>query len=141
MPDIAHDARMAAKRRAEDSKETIVRRLRASCLAFPDANERISHGSPTWFAGKGKVFAMLDDHHHGAEHLSVWVPAPDGVQATLVEAAPDRYFRPPYMGPSGWIGVVLDTRPDWAAVEEHLRDAYLHVAGKRLRERLLSGAG
>lgn len=132
---------MAAKRRAEDSEEAIVGRLRALCLAFPDANERISHGSPTWFAGKGKVFAMLDDHHHGAKHLSVWVPAPEGVQASLVEAAPERYFRPPYVGPSGWIGVVLDTRPDWAAVEEHLRDAYLHVAGKRLRERLLSGAG
>ena len=44
-------------------------RLRAICMALPEANERLSHGEPTWFAGKGKVFAMLDNHHHGADHL------------------------------------------------------------------------
>lgn len=115
-----------------------VARLRALCLALPDANERVSHGEPTWFAGKGKSFAMLDDHHHGAEHLSVWLPQPPGVQASLVDADPAAFFRPPYVGVRGWVGVVLDgPRTDWAVVAELVREAYLHVAGAKLRARAL----
>src|SRR5690606_28743350 len=52
----------------------VLERLRAICLALPEANERVSHGEPTWFAGKGKVFAMFDDHHHGADRVAVWLP-------------------------------------------------------------------
>jgi hypothetical protein len=115
-----------------------VAKLRALCLAFPDANERRSHGEPTWFAGKGKVFAMLDNHHHGAKHLSVWLPLPPGVQESLVEAQPERFFRPPYVGPSGWVGVVLDRRTSWDLVSKLLCEAYLHVAGARLQDRLVS---
>src|SRR6185436_18938948 len=61
----------------------LVERLRKLCLTFPEAGERLSHGEPTWFAGKGKVFAMLDNHHHGAKRLSVWLPMPPGVQESL----------------------------------------------------------
>ena len=114
----------------------LVGKLRALCLGLPDANERVSHGEPTWFAGKGKVFAMLDNHHHGSEHLSVWLPMPPGVQEELVAADPARIFRPPYVGSAGWIGVVLDRRPDWELVSKLLREAFLHVAGARLRARL-----
>jgi len=103
--------------------DRLVERLRKICLALPDADERISHGEPTWFAGKGKVFAMLDRHHHGAAHLSVWLPQPIGVQEDLMEADPERFFRPPYVGPSGWVGVVLDAKPDWHAVATLVRDA------------------
>lgn len=117
--------------------ERLVERLRATCLALPEADERLSHGEPTWFAGKGKVFAMLDDHHHGAEHLSVWLPQPLGVQEALVEADPARFFRPPYVGGSGWVGVVLDTGPDWGMVAGLVRDAYLHVATRKLAARLV----
>ena len=117
----------------------LVERLRKICLALPEANERISHGEPTWFAGKGKVFAMLDNHHHGSSHLSVWLPQPPGVQAILIDADPDRFFRPPYVGSSGWIGVVLDTKPDWGMVAAMVRDAYLQVATGKLRERLAPG--
>ena len=77
-------------------------------MALPDANEKLSHGEPTWFAGKAKVFAMLDDHHHGAAHLSVWLPQPFGAQEALMRTDPERFFRPPYVGVSGWVGVVLD---------------------------------
>ena len=98
------------------SKERLVARLRQICLEFPEAVEKLSHGEPTWFAGKGKVFAMLDDHHHGGAHLAVWLPQPAGRQADLIDADPARFFRPPYVGPSGWLGVVLDTNPDWAMV-------------------------
>lgn len=112
--------------------EASVERLRKICLALPEANERVSHGEPTWFAGKGKVFATLDDHHHGAEHLAVWLPQPVGAQEALVEADSERFFRPPYVGPSGWVGVVLDRRPDWKMVERLVRDAYVHVAARKL---------
>jgi hypothetical protein len=129
---------MAAKRKVHtrtskrSEVEPVVSRLRKICLSLPEANERVSHGEPTWFAGKGKVFAMLDTFHHGAEHLSVWLPQPDGVQAMLLEVDPKRFFRPPYVGPSGWIGVVLDTRPNWTMVASLVRDAYTHVATKKL---------
>src|SRR5262252_1898173 len=106
----------------------LVERLRAICMALPEAGERLSHGEPTWFAGKGKVFAMLDNHHHGAAHLSVWLPQPIGVQETLVDADRERFFRPPYTSPSGWVGVVLDTRPDWDVITRLVRDAFEHVA-------------
>lgn len=119
--------------------DTIVEKLRGKCLAFPDAVERLSHGEPNWFAGKGKCFASLDNHHHGAPHLSVWLPQPPGVQHDLIELDPARFFKPPYVGSSGWVGVVLDVKPDWALVDRLLREAFLHVAGVKLRQRLLGG--
>jgi predicted DNA-binding protein (MmcQ/YjbR family) len=103
---------------------------------LPEANEKVSHGEPTWFAGKGKVFAMLDDHHHGARHLSVWLPAGPGAQEALIESDPKRYFRPPYVGSSGWVGVVLDTGPDWSVVAWLVEQAYRLVAHRRLVARL-----
>lgn len=116
--------------------QALVTRLRKLCMAFPDTLERPSHGEPTWRAGKGRVFAVLDNHHHGAAHLSVWAPMPPGMQHTLIEMDGDRFFRPPYVGPSGWVGMVLDTKPEWALVEKVLREAWLHVAGVKLRARL-----
>jgi predicted DNA-binding protein (MmcQ/YjbR family) len=118
--------------RGTSGGKNAVARLRAICLALPEAVEKTSHGAPTWFAGKGKVFAMLDDHHHGAPHLSVWLPAGLGAQEGLIASDPERYFRPPYVGPSGWVGVVLDTRPDWAVVGWLVEQAYRLVAKKRL---------
>jgi hypothetical protein len=118
----------------------LVERLRKLCLALPEADERVSHGEPTWFAGKGKVFAMLDNHHHGSEHLAVWLPQPIGAQEALIEADPARFFRPPYVGVRGWVAVVLDTRPDWDMLAAMLRDAYLHVATRKLAARLTASA-
>jgi predicted DNA-binding protein (MmcQ/YjbR family) len=127
--------------RAPATRKDVLARLRRICLALPEANERLSHGEPTWFAGKGKVFAMLDDHHHGAEHISVWLPAGLGAQEALIDSDPKRYFRPPYVGASGWVGVVLDTRPDWAAAAWLVEQAYRLVAHPRLVARLPSGGG
>ena len=123
-------------RQRSAADERLLIRLRKICMALPDANEKLSHGEPTWFAGKGKVFAMLDNHHHGAEHLSVWLPQPLGAQEGLIDADPDRFFRPPYVGPSGWVGIVLDTKPDWGMVASMIRDAYAFVATAKLRARL-----
>ena len=85
--------RLSKKRTS--SSDSAVDRLRELCLSFPEANERLSHGEPTWFAGKGKVFAMLDNHHHGSPHLSVWLPQRRGVQETLIASDPERFFKPP----------------------------------------------
>jgi hypothetical protein len=137
MPGRATPARAGRKAGGRRSgAQDPVARLRAICLALPDANERLSHGEPTWFAGKGKAFAMLDDHHHGAAHLSVWLPAGLGAQEALIESDPRRYFRPPYVGGQGWVGVVLDTKPDWAVVAWLVEQAFRLVAGARLVARL-----
>jgi predicted DNA-binding protein (MmcQ/YjbR family) len=126
-----HPVKLISKRDAP-----LVERIRKVCIALPEANERVSHGEPTWFAGKGKVFAMLDNHHHDSVHLSVWLPQPRDVQPTLIETDPERFFRPPYVGPRGWVGVVLDTKPDWALVAQLVREAFAHVAIKSLVAKL-----
>ena len=105
-------------------------------MALPEAKEKLSHGEPTWFAGKGKVFAMLDDHHHGAAHLSVWLPQPFGAQEALIGSDPERFFRPPYVGGRGWIGVRLDRDADWAEIAELCQDAYRVIAPARLAAQL-----
>ena len=120
--------------RGSAAGDRIIGRLRRICMALPDANEKLSHGEPTWFAGKGKVFAMLDDHDHGATHLAVWLPQPFGAQEALIGSDPERFFRPPYVGVSGWVGVVLDTGPDWDTVAALVREAYLTVATPKLRK-------
>jgi hypothetical protein len=133
---------MSAKARTRSDRplggSALVTRLRRICMALPEANEKLSHGEPTWFAGKGKVLAMLDDHHHGAAHLSVWLPQPFGAPEALIASDPARFFRPAYVGVSGWVGVVLDPRPDWGAVAALVRDAYLTVATAKLRKLALA---
>jgi hypothetical protein len=106
-------------------------RLRALCLALPATTERLSHGEPTWFVGGKKVFVMFADHHHG-DRLAFWCAAPPGVQEELVESDPGRFFRPPYVGHRGWLGVYLDVRPDWEEIAELVTDGYRKIAPKRL---------
>jgi hypothetical protein len=106
-------------------------RLRALCLALPETTERLSHGEPTWFVGGKKVFVMFADHHHG-DRLAFWCAAPPGVQEELVESDPGRFFRPPYVGHRGWLGVYLDVRPDWEEIAELVTDGYRKIAPKRL---------
>ncbi|WP_405007869.1 MmcQ/YjbR family DNA-binding protein [Kitasatospora purpeofusca] len=109
-----------------------VERLRAVCLALPAVDERVSHGEPTWFAGAGRrarVFVMLADHHHD-DRLAFWCPAAVGAQEFLVAEAPELFFRPPYVGHRGWVGVRLDVPPvDWERVEDLVADAHALVTG------------
>jgi hypothetical protein len=121
-------ARAKRKARAR-APRTPVERLRAICLALPDTTEKVAWGEPTWRVG-GRLFAQLDDHHHGAEHLAVWLPAALGVQEMVVRSDPTRFFVPPYVGPRGWIGVRIDGRPDWKLVTTLVHDAYTQVAAK-----------
>jgi hypothetical protein len=96
--------------------------------------EKIAWGESTWRAGK--IFAQTDTHHHGADHLAVWLPARPGVQAELVESDPERFFRPPYVGHKGWVGVRIDAKPDWNVVASLVADAYRLVASPRLAQKL-----
>jgi hypothetical protein len=108
-----------------------IARLRRLCMALPEVEEKIAWGEPTWRAGK--IFAQMDTHHHGAEHVAVWVPARPGVQEDLVAEDPERYFRPPYVGAKGWLGIRITGKPDWKAVASLVADAYREVASPRLR--------
>lgn len=110
-------------------------RLRAACLALPEATERPSHGEPCWFVRDRKLFVMYADHHHD-DRLGFWCAAPPGAQEALVSAEPDRFYRPPYVGHRGWLGVRLDVPVDWAELTEIVTDAYRVVAPRTLAARL-----
>jgi hypothetical protein len=108
-------------------------RLRKLCLALPETNERPSHGEPTWFVRDKRVFVTYSDHHHD-DRVAFWCAAPEGAQQALVAADPDRFFRPPYVGHRGWLGVYLDLDEpvDWDVVEDLVIEAYRTVAPRRL---------
>jgi hypothetical protein len=119
---------MATKR---DSERALTR-VRKVCMALPEVTERPSHGSPAWFVRDKKTIAMFVDDHHGDGILGIWCAAPPGVQAELIELEPDRFFRPPYVGGRGWIGVRLDRDVNDAELNQILRDAFVCVAPKTL---------
>jgi hypothetical protein len=108
-------------------------RLRRLCLALPEAHEVEAWGAPT-FRVRNKLFAMYAaaGNHHGSGRPAVWCKAGSGNQAFMVSTAPQRFFVPPYVGPSGWIGVYLDKVADWKELPELLEDAYRLTAPKRL---------
>ena len=114
--------------------------LRKICLALPQAHEVEAWGEPT-FRVRNKLFAMYaaPNNHHGAGRPAVWCKAAPGNQALMVRAEPERYFVPPYVGPSGWVGVWLDRNPDWSEVKELMRDSYRLVAPKKLGALLAGG--
>jgi hypothetical protein len=107
-------------------------RVRRICMALPGVTERVSHGAPAFFAGKQFVMLWPNGHHdHQFPHL--WCAAPPGVQDEVVTTEPDRFFRPPYVGGRGWIGVRLDGDDvDWAELAAVCEDAYRTVAPKKL---------
>jgi hypothetical protein len=92
----------------------------------------LSHGSPAFFVRGKKTFVMFLDDHHDDGRLAIWCAAPAGVQAQLVEQEPARFFRPPYVGGRGWLGVCLDVDPDWDEMAAICADAYRQVAPKSL---------
>jgi len=111
--------------------------VRSVCLSFPEAHEVEAWGEPT-FRVKNKMFAMYANAstHHGGGRPSVWVKSTLVNQDLLVRWQPARYFVPPYVGPSGWIGIYLDKRPSWKTIADILRDAYLLILPKKLRARI-----
>jgi hypothetical protein len=115
-------------------------RLRLICLAFPEVTERPSHSAPSWYVRDKKIFVTLwADGHHDHHFPHVWCAAPLGVQDEVVQTDPDRFFRPPYVGGRGWIGLRLDGAVDWEEIAEVCRDAYRTVAPKGLVQKLDGG--
>lgn len=112
--------------------EHALEEVRRICHGLPSVTERPSHGAPTFFINDKKSFLMFHDDHHGDGRLAVWCAAPMGVQATLVETEPERFFVPAYVGYRGWIGLRLDVDPDWDEVAQICADAWCTVAPKRL---------
>jgi hypothetical protein len=108
-------------------------RVRKICLALPDATEKLSHGEPTFFVKQG-VFAMFDNNHHGMGRVAIWLPAPLGLQEFLIEQEPGIYFRPPYVGVAGWIGVELD-QVDAKTLSGHIHAAWSLIANKKKKKR------
>ena len=118
-------------------RKTQLDRLREICLAFPEATEQVfgGHTTPT-FRVRDKIFVMYHEDRNDGGKLtgtSIWCKAPPGAQEIFVGSDPERFYRPPYVGPKGWIGFVLDVKPiDWTLVEDLARDSYRMTAPKRL---------
>jgi hypothetical protein len=125
--------RKATKSRQQSAKKTALVRLREICLALPEVHEAEAWGEPTFRVGN-KMFAMHSSAgtHHGAGRAGVWMASTRVSQDLVIRAKPNRYFSPPYVGPSGWLGAWLDGNPPWSEIAELLRDAYRLKAPKRL---------
>ncbi|HEY7170563.1 MAG TPA: MmcQ/YjbR family DNA-binding protein [Vicinamibacterales bacterium] len=120
-------ARRAPRPSAKGGAAELVR-VRRHCLAIAGTIEKLSHGEPTFFTPK-RVFAMFANDHHGDGHVAVWLPAGPGTQEALIEEAPDVYFRPPYVGVSGWVGVEVSGVDD-EQLGALIREAFALVSAK-----------
>jgi hypothetical protein len=113
------------------SQAGLEKRIRTICMDLPGVTEKPSHGAPAFFAGRQFLVLWIDGHHdHTFAHL--WCAAPPGAQAELVTSEPDRFFRPPYVGGRGWLGVRLDGTIDWKEIELVCEEAFRSVAPKKL---------
>jgi hypothetical protein len=115
------------------SRDATLAKVRAICSALPEVTERPSHGAPTWFVRGQKSFVTCwYNGHHDLEFPHLWCAAPLGAQEAHIASDPDRYFRPPYVGHRGWLGVRLDGQVDWIELSEVCREAYRTIAPARL---------
>ena len=132
-PDETAAAQIPPRRGPAPKKDdgTQLNRVRQICASIPGATEKTSHGEPTFFTPK-RVFAMLANNHHGDGHVAVWAPAAPGVQEALIEEAPDVYFRPPYVGGGGWVGVELSKVGD-EQLGALIREAFRLMTAKAIR--------
>src|SRR5579863_6328354 len=124
-------------RRPTPEGELATEKVRAICMDLPLVVERLSHGEASWFINDKKNFVAMSDHHHD-DRVSVTFAAAAGVQESLIEEDPERYFRPPYVGGRGWVGAYLDgrdasTEPQWDMLGDLIIDAWLVVAPPKIR--------
>lgn len=115
-----------------DKARSIPKAVRELCLAYPEAEEFLSHGSPNFRARKGRVFAIFALNHHGDGHVALWLNTPAAEQLRLIESAPKHVFKPQYVGPSGWIGVELNRGFSWKRVIELVHMAYVNSSPAKL---------
>lgn len=118
---------MAAKTKAPEEQ---VERVRKICLALPETFEKLSHGEPTFFVRK-KVFAMCSINHHNDGHVAVCLPAAIGIQEMLIAKDPRKFYRPPYVGVRGWVGVELPRMSD-KELALHIREAWKLIAPPKM---------
>jgi len=118
------------KAKTSSKGDEAIERVRRICLALPGTWEKLSHGEPTWFAGK-KVFAMFSNNHHNDGHIAVTVPAAIGIQEMLIKKSPKKFYSPPYVGCRGWIGIEVNRVSD-NELSLHLHQAWRLVAPKKL---------
>ncbi|WP_310498760.1 phosphoribosylglycinamide formyltransferase [Sandarakinorhabdus sp.] len=118
---------------ADSRPEALLERVRGLALSLPAAAEKLSHGSPGFFVEGGKFFAYFSENHHG-DGVTALLLKVSGLDeaAMLIEMDPERFFRPKYFGPAGWVGVVLTDGPDWAMIDAMLSAAWRQCAPKRL---------
>lgn len=116
-------------------------RLRRICLALPQSTEVEAWGSATFRCGK--IFAMYshaDDKVHSGGRPGVWLKAGPGNQELMIRDDPKRFFRPPYVGAAGWIGVRLDDDPPWDEIAILIEDSWRLIAPKKLLKARDGGA-
>jgi hypothetical protein len=118
----------------EGERDRLLEKLRELCLALPETSERLSHGAPTFFVRQKRAFLMVMTNHHADGRFALWCAASEGMQKLLVDADPERFFVPPYVGHRGWLGVRLDRGLRWDEVAGIAEDAYAEVAPARLVE-------
>ncbi|HEX6188621.1 MAG TPA: MmcQ/YjbR family DNA-binding protein [Pyrinomonadaceae bacterium] len=123
---------MSPKAKPTQDGEKQIERVRRICLSLPETWEKISHGEPTWFVGK-KVFAMFSNNHHGDGHIAVTIPAAIGIQEMLVKESPKKFYRPPYVGVRGWVGIEMDQVSD-KELKLHLHEAWKLIAPAKIRQ-------
>ena len=123
---------MTKRRRRSGIEDDELEPLRAICLRFPEAVEAGGVGDPSWKV-RDKIFAMQHGHE---DRPSVWFKAGPGAQELLVGAAPERFFRPPYVGHAGWVGAWLDVAIDWDELADFVEESYRMTAPKRLTAQL-----
>lgn len=119
------------KDRKPDDGEKQLERVRRICLSLPETWEKISHGEPTFFVRK-KVFAMCSNNHHNDGHIAVTIPAAIGIQAMLIERSPEKFYRPPYVGVRGWVGIELGRVSD-EELAFHIHEAWRLIAPEKLQ--------
>ncbi|MEL7369447.1 MAG: MmcQ/YjbR family DNA-binding protein [Myxococcota bacterium] len=115
---------------AETDSAAALAKLRALIETWPETSEKLSHGMPMWWGGR-KTFACFHDGSYDEGRFAVWIKAPDGAQEALVAADPVRFYRPKYLGPSGWVALRLQGTVDWDEVRHLLLQGYRMVAPKR----------
>ncbi len=123
------------RKRSSAAANPHLSRLRKICLALPGAHEEEAWGAPT-FRVNNKLFVHYRNNHHGDGRIAAWLKFLHEDQMDLVEADPERFFVPPYVGPSGWVGVRLDGKPDWRLVAALVEQGYRLVAPKRFLSEL-----
>jgi hypothetical protein len=111
--------------------EEHLHRVRRICATMPETTEKLSHGEPTFFV-RGKVYVMFANNHQNDGHVAVWIPVPPGSQATLINTWPQTFFKPPYVGVRGWVGIELNRIND-EELAAHLIQAWRLIAPKSLR--------